>query len=58
MNASLMINFHDDRGYVEIILTEYPEIVRDGHNILFTDDDGNDYTLSTTQVDYITAVDY
>lgn len=56
MKIALKLTFQDEKGSLEMILSEYPNITCDGQYLIFTDDDGEDHKVSTADVFDITAV--
>lgn len=56
MNIALKVTFQDDKGSIEMLLTEYPEVNSDGQYLIFTDDDGKDYKVYIADMFSIDAV--
>lgn len=56
MKTALKITYKDNNRSLTIILSEYPTIICDGQNFIFTDDDGQDYKVNTADVFNIEAV--
>lgn len=56
MKTALKITYKDNNRSLTIILSEYPTIICDGQNLIFTDDDGQDHKVNTVNVFNIEAV--
>lgn len=56
MKTALKITYKDNNRNLTIILSEYPTIICDGQNFIFTDDDGQDHKVNTVDVFNIEAV--
>lgn len=53
---ALKLTFQDEKGSLEMIISEYPEITCDGQFLIFTDDDGQDHKVNTADMFSIEAV--
>lgn len=56
MNIALKVTFQDNKGSIEMLLTEYPEVISDGQYLIFTDDDGKDHKVYIADMCSIEAI--
>lgn len=56
MKTTLRITYKENNRSLTIILSDYPTIICDGQNFIFTDDDGRDHKMNTVNVFNIEAV--